>query len=963
MYCKIIENRVDANYDSLLILFYSLNFANEYLLGSVDQAKESVFKSLSLHNIYFGAKESYLLASIHNNIGVIERKLGNYDLALQNYLRALEIKTKIGIEDDDKIILSATNLSSLYIILGRYDEGLKVLNHYESLYPNINSPRTLVSLNLAKSRIYKNIRDKDKALQYTKNAKRIVLLNKSILSNEMVKVLLEEGNIYYSFNQYNEAISSFNLANSTIADNNINSQNDITKNLAMAHAAAGNNASADKYFKEIIKLSINNRVTNRDNFNNTYLLYSEFLNSIGKRKDAEFYVTHALDYSLRNYGPRSHNTAWCYEYLADVYAYSNIKKALRFYNDAIGILLNKEQPSALLSSSNSLNSFQTIELFRIVQKKSRALEERLKYDRSLQHLQEVQKHYAYLIDLIDKTKTLQLSNSSKMEITASHQKIYEKAVAYSLELYKATGSMAYAERAFNIAERSKASLLYQQIRESDARQFADIPDSLLAKEARLRRDIAAFQKLIYEERQLSQPDSLKMSNWEMRLLQLQTQQDQLTLSFERYFPEYYQYKYENRIYSMREIQYRLQPDEALIEYYISDSFLVGFCVTPMGVSIENQVLTTPLETLIAHLPNRQDLGQLVSAPREVFRDYVNSAYALYAILLHPFEALIQDRKLIIIPDGQLGYISFESLLSRASHTDRINYRDLHYVLRDHSVSYGYSAALLIKALERPKGHARGELLAFAPAVFNPDAPLALNASRFAERGGELMNLPQTLYEVAAIGKILKGKILMQEEATESRFKALASGYRILHIATHGLVNNDQPMYSRLAFFPEQGTDEDGYLNTYELFNMKLNAELAVLSACNTGYGQHVKGEGLMTLARGFMYSGVPSLVISLWKVEDRSTAAIMESFYAYLKEGLPKDEALRRAKLDYITQAGELAASPYFWSSFVNIGDTAPVSFRSPWQPIYLALGPAMAIFLISLFLLRRRWRIPGILM
>jgi CHAT domain-containing protein len=456
---------------------------------------------------------------------------------------------------------------------------------------------------------------------------------------------------------------------------------------------------------------------------------------------------------------------------------------------------------------------------------------------------------------------------------------------------------------------------------------------------------------------------MKLSTWETRLLTMQMQQDQLTLSFERYYPEYYQYKYENRIFSMREIQHRLKDQEALIEYFISDSLLIGFCITRQGIRLERRIMDTPLENYIAHLPNRQEINGLLSNPRELFANYVNSAYALYALLLDPYDALIRGRKLIIIPDGLLGYVSFESLISRAARTDRINYRDLQYVLRDHSISYGYSAALLLKSIDRPKGNPRGELLAFAPAIFDPNAPLAINPSRFAERSGELVNLPQTLQEVAAIGRILRGKVLMEKEATEGRFKALAEGYRILHIATHGLVDNDHPMYSKLAFYPEGTVAEDGYLNTYELFNMKLNAELAVLSACNTGYGKHVKGEGLMTLARGFMYSGVPSLVISLWKVEDHSTAQIMESFYTYLKEGLPKDEALRRAKLDYLETAGSLAASPYFWSSFVNIGDTAPISFRSPWQPVILGTGPAILIFLASLFFLRRRLRGFGILM
>jgi CHAT domain-containing protein len=171
---------------------------------------------------------------------------------------------------------------------------------------------------------------------------------------------------------------------------------------------------------------------------------------------------------------------------------------------------------------------------------------------------------------------------------------------------------------------------------------------------------------------------------------------------------------------------------------------------------------------------------------------------------------------------------------------------------------------------------------------------------------------------------------MNEQATVAKFKEIAGNYKILHIATHGIVDNQNPVHSRLLFSPVTMQTDGADLQYNDLFNLQLNADLAVLSACNTGYGRNSEGEGIIALSRGFLYSGVPSLVISLWKVEDESTAAIMKSFYKYLKDGFSKDESLRKAKLDYLKKSDKLSASPYYWSGFVNIGNKDPLHLSNP---------------------------------
>ena len=183
-------------------------------------------------------------------------------------------------------------------------------------------------------------------------------------------------------------------------------------------------------------------------------------------------------------------------------------------------------------------------------------------------------------------------------------------------------------------------------------------------------------------------------------------------------------------------------------------------------------------------------------------------------------------------------------------------------------------------------------------------------------------------EVLDIADIVGGETYCRQNATEGLFKKKAAKAGILHIATHAIVNDVNPMFSKLIFAPDSNSSEDGYVNTYELYNMKLNAGLIVLSACNTGYGKLVRGEGVMSLARGCMYAGCPSIVMSLWAVDDQSTSLLMKNFYNNLVQGLNKDEALRRAKLEFLNSADEIKSNPFYWSGMIFIGDTKPLPIK-----------------------------------
>jgi CHAT domain-containing protein len=193
--------------------------------------------------------------------------------------------------------------------------------------------------------------------------------------------------------------------------------------------------------------------------------------------------------------------------------------------------------------------------------------------------------------------------------------------------------------------------------------------------------------------------------------------------------------------------------------------------------------------------------------------------------------------------------------------------------------------------------------------------------------------------------------LIDEMATERNFKIKAADYSIIHFAMHTLIDDEDPLKSKMIFTLNNDSAEDGFLNNYEIYNLNLNADLAVLSACKTGLGKYNRGEGVMSLARGFMYAGVPTIIMTLWEIEDVSSAIIMNYFYKRLKEKVKVSDALRDAKITYLDNSDVVRSHPYFWAAYVQIGDNSPIITRSTNNYI---VYPIVLLFLIIAIIVGR---------
>ncbi len=368
------------------------------------------------------------------------------------------------------------------------------------------------------------------------------------------------------------------------------------------------------------------------------------------------------------------------------------------------------------------------------------------------------------------------------------------------------------------------------------------------------------------------------------------------------------------------------------------------------------------EKQVAKLHRSLSQYDLISAESSK-KDYIESAHFFYTQLIAPAQEILTNKEsLIIIPDGLLGQLPFETFLKSPAQLDD-PYSKMDYLLHHYQISYSYSAQLLSENMNSSRPSNNSNIFAIA-ASYEGSAPTARERSARAQMPRKaLQPLPAAAIEVEQLAKQLGAETIVGAQANEAVFKSKASDYQIIHLAMHGLLNERNPMLSSLAFTENGDQGEDNFLEVHEISAMQLSAELVVLSACETGYGKFQQGEGVMSLARSFMYAGVPSLVVSMWQVNDASTAIIMNQFYQNLQQGDNKALALQRAKQVYLEQAAKdnpLAAHPAFWAAFIQLGDERALDVQATsatgsfwWWA--LAIGGMLLLGLVFFFLQKKK--------
>jgi CHAT domain-containing protein/lipopolysaccharide biosynthesis regulator YciM len=535
------------------------------------------------------------------------------------------------------------------------------------------------------------------------------------------------------------------------------------------------------------------------------------------------------------------------------------------------------------------------------------------------------------------------------------------------------------EEAFDYAQEYKAARLLQII--SEGRNLSDelLGDTYRARLAELRDSLDETHSALSAARSQSEPEQREIGRLEREAADLELSKAALIDEIRREQGAYYQLT-SSEPSTLEMIRSRiLSPRQTLVDYVVGQETLAAFVVTRAELSYhELPVAATDLQEMLAKYSpvfekdkDMDDVSRTKVLNPQIADFSIPPARALYEALLEPLEPRLEERsELLIVPDGLLHYLPFETLVVEADDVRHAyDFEKATFLLDRHAVSYTASASLLDPSLQRPRIAKRG-LLAFGNPNFTRDEndrlPEAYYASALTYSGGlvrgdQLLPLPNAETEVRAIESSLglENRVLVGKEATEAAFHEQAGDYRILHFATHFLNDDRQPLYSKIVLTQGEEPGQDGYIQTYEIFNTQLNADLVVLSACNTGLGKLSRGEGLAGVSRAFLYAGVPSLVVSLWSVDDEATATIMREFYRHLRKGLNKNEALQQAKLGYLRKASGEKKDPFYWAPFILIGDSQPMNlsantYSRAW---WIALSIVVAVVALALFARLRRGR------
>lgn len=646
-----------------------------------------------------------------------------------------------------------------------------------------------------------------------------------------------------------------------------------------------------------------------------YWLKGDCLSDMEKKEEALNYFQKALSIMQEVWGERHPETAKAYRKLAQSYARKgNFERAFVLVEKAFSALdYHPEAEGDPYEAVISLS--QLLEVFR---ENGEILYDYFLENSQPKQLQVAEAIWKKAVDLIDYIRQSYREPGSKTALADNAKAVYEGAIRNSLALYKRSADPVHLANISLYFEKDKGLLLLDNWLKLRAERFANIPPDLLEQETSLAEEIETLKKSVFDLKQEKDPGKdLEISELNGKIFDLKTTYYQLIDQFEEEYPDYYRLKYDSEVISLDEIQGQiLKPGQGLIQYFNGKEHDFALVVTPDQCEVfdlgENPNLPLMVENLLNSIRNNHVNFE------ENLQIYRQTAHELYKLLFQPFEQIDLPKKLIIIPEGMISYIPFDALLKSLPSADAA-IREYDLLLKEYSVAYNYSATLLREMQLKEKGKQNGRLLGVAPR-FDAEASIPEASGIKSAMGALKFNIQ----EVQTIQKLMGGDLLIAEAASAENFLQQAPDYQILHLSTHGKMHDANAAYSFLVFSKEEASGDYERLYVSDLYNLKLDADLVVLSACETGVGKLQAGEGVISLGRGFAWAGARSMIATLWQVNEATTRDLVIDLYRSLKKGAPKDEALRQAKLALLERSDD-EAHPANWAAFLAFGNMEAV--------------------------------------
>lgn len=538
------------------------------------------------------------------------------------------------------------------------------------------------------------------------------------------------------------------------------------------------------------------------------------------------------------------------------------------------------------------------------------------------------------LSVLDRQKTILTDPEDIGFLVSDHSDLVEFIKKLNLELYNSTKNPKYIDRAVSMHEAGMYNRIRARLERNDSIQYAHVSKNILLQEQLYKNEITRSL-----EGNMSSGSSIKP--FQAALIK----QENFRESLKKDFPEYYNLRYASIFRSLDEIKGKIPPNTTLIRYFFIDKKLYVLVADNKNKTLHALKTENVEKQVEAFLSNSLD----VNAVSKIL-------HSLYQSLWAPIADDIRYQKVVIIPDGYLYNLNFELLTPKpiSKFTDLARYS----LLADYTISYHYSLFLL-QQQERNMKH-QNAFIAFAPGFTDElkTAYRSVSKDSFEIDNNYLSLLPQpfSINLAEKAGDLLGGKTFTYGKSTKEFFKENAGGHQIIHIGTHAESNNDYPQYSRLIFAKNiSDSEEDNSLYVDEIYNYNLAANLAVLTACETGKPGFQDGEGMISLAHAFNYAGSESILTGLWKIDEQASSLVLSFFYENILKGMAKDEALRQAKLSYLSKAEGRMLAPQYWAGLVIMGDTSPIVMKKQKAPWWMVPGLVIMLGVAGYVLWRRK--------
>ena len=955
----------------------SLNDSGQVLLalGRNRQALGVFQQSLRLSQVIVDRKEE---ARALNNIGEVFYAFGDPSKSIEYYRRAKAICDELG--DERGRAQALLNLGYSYSDLSKTPEALDFYGQALRLWQRAGDRRNEAHTLTALGHLHAKNGEKQRALSLYEPARRLFLamgekVGGAFVLNGLGYVYLQLGERERSLEYYQQALTLFREAGYREGEaNSLKSLGDVSYSLGDLQAALANYRQALKAIR-----AITHRWLEPYALKGVGAVYER----LGEQAKARGFFDRALSLQRRDGDKREA-------------AYTLNSLALFDLDEGRWRAAGGKLQEALRLNRAAADPFgESLTLYNFA-----------RLERRRGNLAEARARTEASLGLVESLRTKVASMDLRASYFASIHQRYEFYIDLLMSMHGVQPGAGFDALALEASERARARSLLEALAEVQARLRQGVDPSLLERERQLQQSLNNMAKR--HMRLDGQQDSEEANALAREIEQATAEYDSVSTQIRVASPRYAALT-QPRPLSIAQIQQQvLDEDALLLEYSLGEERSYVWAVTrnevasyelPKRAEIESAALDL-YKLLIARQPVAgETLEQRRARVAAADEQYWARAKALSAMVLGPVADRLGSRQLLVVPDGALQYVPFEALpdpttfVAGAQPDASASEQPVSPLLLKHEIinQPSASALALLRDETARRGQAAPKMVAvLADPVFEHDDPRVRPAARQqSPSAGEPTRSVETVRALRDVGVLSDGgrmpRLLASRHEANSiiaaappaeRLEAVGfkanretatspelGRYRIIHFATHGLLNNDHPELSGivLSLVDERGQAVDGFLRVHDIYNLDLPVDLVVLSACSTALGKDVRGEGLVGLTRGFMYAGARSVMASLWKVDDEATAEMMGHFYKnLLRNNLPPAAALREAQIAMLKQKQWRA--PYFWAAFVLQGEYRErlgVTERPSAMALSGKVLAASLLFFISaggLFATRRWW-------